>query len=137
MELGYYTNRLNQLDKREKELEGQLVTARLSLKSIKKEKENLYKSMNHSEFKSPFEKLDYEDKIKELNEKLEKMRETDKEKTILIKHLQKQISNQKSNKNIIKKLKKENKTLKGQIGTLNMVINKMEKSKPKEGGMVV
>lgn len=126
MELGYYTDRLNHLDEREKELEGQLVTARLSLKSIKKEKEKLYNAMNHTDFESPFKKLDYEDKIKELTEKIDKMSETDKEKSVLIKHLQTQIKNQKSNKNIIKKLKKENKSLKGQIETLNMVIGKME-----------
>lgn len=79
---GYFDNRLKKLEKRKKELEKQYVTSRLSLKSIEREIEKCYDSMNSNEYavfkkenaelKSRISELeDDNQKLREHNEKLE------------------------------------------------------------------
>ncbi len=130
MQQGYYSNRIKQLEERERDVTAEGVTSQLTLKAIKKEIKNCYEYMNSAHYEADSSKIDeklmeYEHKVLSLENTIKKMNNTINKKNGKIKSLNKVIEDKEHK---ISKLKLEHhieeSKLQDKIAELNIEINK-------------
>ena len=98
MQQGYYTKRIDELEKRKEEVTAQLVTSKLTLKGINKEIENCYEYMNSANYAPEVDTTPFESKIKRMEQLIDRKNEEIENLKNDIKKLNKTIS--KKNKEI-------------------------------------
>lgn len=123
MEEGYYSKRLDELEKRKEELQGKIVTAKLSLKGVDKEIESCKEAMNNqtSAMRTDADRKD--EKIASLTKQVVEAENLISELKLNNTQLKHDLQN---SEQTIKKLKLENVELKDEIRDLKIDIENLK-----------